>query len=292
VNEQLWYAGLPVVATRSLAAEELDELDAIIARGWRLSVLLAAITLVLLAFVFATMANLASALVFFVINGIAPRLLPPFVPMWRLRPLRRDRDAGIAYVCTSAGDDELPAASIDVLPQSRLIWRQEGRLPAKLPRARVTSTAPIPQHAAAAAQFVRPLQGNEQVLVHQRPLSPAELRELDAYAPAVALVRVVLAAVALVAAVASFALALEGRLTTLLAPFAFTMLAIVTTASTLRAWRLRRRIARDVEQSYVLIIRIRDGETLSVPHEFLPFSRILWTSGGEPANWRKVVSGA
>lgn len=290
MSEQLWYAGLPVVRTRSLAPEEVEEIGALIRRSRQftaVSVLVAALTFAL---VLVAIENVFVAMLLFLVNGFLPRLLPGFIPAWRLAPLRRDRDAGTVYVCESAGDDQLPAGKIDVLPQSRIVLRNNGERPAKLTVARLTTTAPVPQHAVAAANFVRPLNDNEQVLVHQRPLSEGELRELDAYAPAVAAVRVVLAIVAIAGTIVTFVLALDGRITSLFPPFAFALIASITGTSTFRAWRLRRRIEGDIAHAYVLIVRIRDGESLSVPHEFLPHSRILWTSAGEPANWRKVVS--
>lgn len=290
MSERLWYAGLPVVGTRSLAPEEVEEIGALIRRSTGFTVLSIGIVLLTFALVLAAIANVSFALLLFFVNGLLPRLVPGFLPAWRLGPLRRDRDAGTVYVCESAGNDQLSTGKIDVLPQSRIVLRSNGNRPAKLTLARLTTTAPVPQHAAAAANFVRPLNDNEKVLVHQRPLSEDELRELDSYAPAVEPVRVVLTTVAIIGTIVTFVLALEGRITSLFAPFAFALIASVTGTSTFRAWRLRRRIAGDVAHAYVLIVRIRDGETLSVPHEFLPHSRILWTSAGEPANWRKVVS--
>lgn len=290
MNEQLWYAGLPVVGTRSLAPEEAEEIGTLIRRSVGFTILSVCVAVLTFSVVLIAIQNVALAVLLFFVNGLLPRFLPGFLPAWRLGPLRRDCEAGTVYVCESAGDDQLPPGKIDVLPQSRLVLRSNGARPATLTIARLTTTAPIPPHAVAAANFVRPLNDNEQVLVHQRPLSEAELRELDAYAPAVPAVRIVLAIVAIIGTIVTFVLALEGRITTLLAPFAFALIASISGTTTFRAWRLRKRIEGDIAHAYVLIVRIRDGETLSVPHEFLPHSRILWTSAGEPANWRKVVS--
>jgi hypothetical protein len=289
VSEQLWYAGLPVVGTRGLAPEELEQIDGLIANGWRWSAASALLVVVLVVVAFITTSTVTTLFALLAFRAVLTQV-PAFASPLTIRGLLHDRAQGIVYLCESAGDDELAAAVIEVLPQSRVILRRGGQPPPDFQRARLTTTAVLPEHAAAAANFVRPIDGNEQVLVHQRPLSAGELRELDGYAPAVATVRVVLAAVAAAGAVATMVLAAEGRLTSLLLPFVFATIALVTGVSTFRAWKLRRRVAQDVGYGYVLIVRIRDGETLSVPHEFLPHSRILWTSAGEPANWRKVVS--
>jgi hypothetical protein len=288
VSEQLWYAGLPVVTTRSLAPEELEKVDAIVARGWWYSAAFALLVVALLAVAFTA----RTVPTIFALLGFRAVLtkFPVFAPPWTARELRRDRTEGFVYVCESAGDDDLPSGSMEVFPRSRVIWKRNGLQPEALSRARVTTTAALPQHAAAAANFVRPLDDNEQVLVHQRPLSEGELRELDAYAPAVSAPRLVLVGVSAFGLIASYALAMEGRIATLLVPAAFGVLTAAAGFTTFRAVRLRRRIEGDIRYGYVLIVRIRDGETLSVPHEFLPHSRILWTSAGEPANWRKVVS--
>jgi hypothetical protein len=291
VSEQLWYAGLPVVATRGLAPEEAEEIDAIVAAGWRWSAVSVLLAIALLAVAFVTTSTITTLLALGVFPAVLTQI-PAFAWPATIRGLHRDREQALVYVCESSGDDELPAASIEVLPQSRVIWRRGGQRLQTLQRARVTTTAALPQHAAAAANFVRPLDDNEQVLMHQRRLSDGELRELDGYAPAVAAVRIVFAVVAAIGALATFGLAMEGRLTSLLLPFVFATVAAVAGWTTFRAWKLRRRVGADLGHGYVLIVRIRDGETLSVPHEFLPHSRILWTSGGEPANWRKVVSAA
>ncbi|HWS71352.1 MAG TPA: hypothetical protein VN605_04530 [Thermoanaerobaculia bacterium] len=289
MSEQLWYAGLPVVTTRSLAPEELKNVDAIVARGWTYSAAFALLVVALLAIAFLTTSVWTTLIAVMVFRGVLTQF-PAFAPPWTARELRRDRAEGVVYVCQAMGDDDLPGGAIEVLPRSRVIWKRNGMRPITLERARVTTTAALPQHAAAAANFVRPLDDNEQVLVHQRPLSEGELRELDAYAPAVSAPRLVLVGVATFGAVVSYMLAMEGRITTLLVPAAFGVLTAVTGFTTFRAMRLRRRIEGDIRYGYVLIVRIRDGETLSVPHEFLPHSRILWTSAGEPANWRKIVS--
>lgn len=289
MSEQLWYAGLPVVTTRSLAPEELEQIDTIIRRGSMYSAAFALLVAALMTVSFVTTSGWTTLIAVMVFPGVLTQF-PAFALPWTIRDLRRDRAAGFVYVCESAGDDQQAAGSLEVLPRSRVIWARNGRRLEGLTRARVTTTAALPQHAAAAANFVRPIDDNEQVLVHQRPLSEGELRELDAYAPAVSAPRLVLVGVAAFGLIASFSLAVQGRITTLLVPAAFALLTAVAGFTTFRAVRLRRRIEGDLRYGYVLIVRIRDGETLSVPHEFLPHSRILWTSAGEPANWRKVVS--
>ena len=289
MSEQLWYAGLPVVTTRSLAPEELQNVDAVIARGWTYSAAFALLVLALLTIAFYTSSIWTTLIAVMVFRAVLTQF-PPFAPPWTIRELRGDRAEGVVYICQATGDDDLPGGALEVLPRSRVVWRRNGVRPVTLERARVTTTAALPQHAAAAANFVRPIDDNEQVLVHQRPLSEGELRELDAYAPAVSAPRLILVGIAAFGMVASYLFAMEGRIATLLVPAAFAVLTAVAGFTTFRAMRLRRRIEGDIRYGYVLIIRIRDGETLSVAHEFLPHSRILWTSAGEPANWRKVVS--
>jgi hypothetical protein len=110
---------------------------------------------------------------------------------------------------------------------------------------------------------------------------------LDSYAPRPLFAIWVLAVVGLLGAVATFALALTGRLTTLLPPFVFLVIGTWAGISVLRSRRSRRLIASDLEAEFVVIIRGVENDVLGVPNEVLPFSQFLWTQNGEPAEWRK-----
>ena len=203
---------------------------------------------------------------------------------WRvLGGLRRDRTRKSVYVCKSED------ITLEVLCHSHLIWSRNSSPPEQPVVAHATTTARLPEHAGMAANFVHPAGEDGQVFVHQRVLTPAELAELDSYAPRPSVALFILAGVGLLGGAATFGLALRGRLQSLLAPFAFAVIGIWAARAGLQALRARKRIAADLEAGFVLIVRTKNGDALSPASEFLPFSTILWSEAGVPATWRKYL---
>ena len=97
MSEQLWYAGLPVVGTRSLAPEELRTVDGIIARGWMYSAAFALLVIAMLAIAFFTTSVWTTLIAVMVFRGVLTQF-PPFSPPWTIRELRHDREIGRAHV--------------------------------------------------------------------------------------------------------------------------------------------------------------------------------------------------
>ncbi|MGZ8852868.1 MAG: hypothetical protein ACXW2X_05690 [Thermoanaerobaculia bacterium] len=295
-----WYDGLPVVASRELIATELTELKEQRSDMIRSSSLFA-LTGALVAALVIIILNMSFGWTWIVVFG-AMRATSALIgnQRWvsprRLFRLRRDIDERMVYVCEGHSGDALidsrfeERLTLEVLPLSSLIWRLNGT-PLNAPRfAPVSRTTTPPPHAAYAANFVQPVDDHDHVFLHRRPLSAEEIAELDRYAPRVQLVNAALALVAIVGTVATFTLALQGRLNTLFAPFAFGVLSVWISTKLWRAWRERRHIAADLEAAYVLIIRVREENgDLSPAEEYLPLSRALWTVNGAPSRWRKVL---
>ncbi|MBV9492849.1 MAG: hypothetical protein JOZ54_01285 [Acidobacteria bacterium] len=289
--EQRWYAGLPVVGSRELTAEERVAIEATfrsLARTTALNALLliGVSVVILIAMNVSQVADYVGPLILGVSLG-AMRLVPSIrwysvVSVWRIR---RDLREGVIEKCEGGG------MRIEVLPHSALIWRLNDR-PTELPRfAHAATTAPPPAHAALAAQFVKPATDDGRVLIHQRAMTAEEVAELEALAPPIRVVNAALAAVMIAGAVVTSIVALRGESSSLFTPFAFTLLAFWTTRSIVRAWRGRRKIAPDLRAGYVVIVRLREesGE-LSEAEEYLPGSRMLWTVSGAPAQWRMTLS--
>lgn len=139
--------------------------------------------------------------------------------------------------------------------------------------------APPPAHAAAAANYVRPVVDGSSVYAHQRRLTEDEVAELKVYQPFVEPENIILTAVGLIGAVLARA--------TLVVSLCLGAVGIVHGLVVVLVCLRRRRMARDIAGGVVTIIRIRNaaGE-LGVAHEYLPHSRTLWTLAGQPSEWR------
>lgn len=290
MSEQRWFAGLPVVGQRALEGEDEERLAQLASEIWwesagSFGVLLIAVVFV----VVASLVNLAYGwfgfLVFALTSGLL-RFLPQrrFFGIRTLAGLRRDLRERTVYVC--ANQDTYA----EVLAHSHVVWTRHG-LPLEPPVvAHGTATALLPDHAAMAANFVRPYEDGADVLFHQRALTVEELKELESYAPRPAFAVIALASIGLAGAFATFGLALTGRLVSLLPTAVFAVAAAWAGRAAWRAYRNRKVIAADVEAGCVVIARRQEatGE-LGRAQEILPFSRIIWTEGGETAPWRTML---
>ena len=171
---------------------------------------------------------------------------------------------------------------IEVLLASSLVWMHQGkRHPGitLLPRA---STAPVPEHAHLAMNYVKPF--DESVSVHQRPLSDAEVTELTTYAPDVPIARALFGVLTIAAAVV--ALSTVPRYPPVIVASIVICLFIAwrITRGLLAVMRVRREVLRDTTDRYVVIVRRTEDNQL---FEVLPHSHYVWTEGGEPADWRR-----
>jgi hypothetical protein len=275
-TQQQWYGGVLVTGTRELSSDErlgLEEMRRE-TRGdlWRAAGVVAVMLVVLCAG--------------FVLGNAALALLLLLVSLWRagsrldelraklqfVRSSRRDVAEGVVAVCDP----------FEVLASSGLVWTYKGTRQhtiSLLPRA---STASVPEHARLAMNYVKPF--DENVSVHQRPLSDAEVVELTGYAPDVPVVRGLFGALTIAAAIA--ALSTVPRYPAVIAASVAICIFI--------AWRLgrglhavlrvRRDVLRDTVERYVVIVRRTEDNQL---FEVLPHSHYVWTEGGEPADWRR-----
>jgi hypothetical protein len=306
-----WYAGLKAVGERPFSDEDSAEADEIASETTR------KIALILAATILAPLAVIASVFV----PGLTFVLTPGFVLtvslMWQWRSLsaafrywravRADIRGRVVVRCEGSLDDLLVSrarlldeppsvvrissnrderVAIEVLPVSQRLWSCDGRHAHHTVIVPKSSTASAPEHARMAANFVQPV--NDDVAMHQRALTPAELMELKGYAPAVDPARYLLAGLLVDGAVAGFWLVLQRRTDSLLIAAVFSIAAFLAVIRLVRDASRRRRISRDVTAGLVIIVRARQGDGLGKPKEFLPHSGIAWTTDGLPAAWRRL----
>jgi hypothetical protein len=147
----------------------------------------------------------------------------------------------------------------------------------------------IPQHARMAANFVRPIDGVEDVLAHQRMLSDAEVGEIIAIRPPFPLKGLAGAAVLLIAVIF---FAVVGTREHLLGMQVMAMIVAAIDAffvvRIVRFIRFRQTLQRDIDHRTVIIVRRREGKDLGPAGEYLAHTNIPWTDGGEPVAWRKL----
>ena len=287
--EQQWFAGLPVRSQRQLDDAEYERLEEIArsiryesAGSYALTVL--ALILVVTASTMSMVTNCLGPIVLSASYGLM-RYLPQrrfFSPQLLLR-LRKDLTARTLLICESED------VTLQVLAHSHIVWARNDLPVEPFVVAHSTSTALLPEHAAMAANFVRPAEDDSSLHVHQRALSAEEIAELDSYAPRPSFAVWVLAFVGLAGAASTFGLALLGRITTLLPPFVFLVIGSWSLISAIRARRARRIVASDLEAGIVVILRSHENGDLGPPEEVLPFSQIVWSTSGGPAEWRKYV---
>jgi len=284
---QRWFAGLPVAEERRMDRDDEELLREFAHSIWTEGLISYAVVSVCLACVIAaSTVSLTSGWLGPVVLGVTSGALR-YVPQRRffalrvLFGLRKDIVEPMLMICRS--DD----MTLEVLAHSHVIWRRNG-LPLERPMvAHATATAMVPDQAKYAANFVRPHDAHEGILIHQRALSEDELTELDSYAPRPSIAVIVLAVVGLLGAIATFAIAAAGRIPTMLPPFAFAVIGAWAGRSAWRAHRARKRIAADLEAGFVVIVRASEAGELGPPEEVLPYSNTLWTQNGETPEWRK-----
>ena len=283
-DEQLWFGGLPMTGSRPLSAEELAEakerINAIVEdtiRGYGLLLLSVALSGAVIAL---TLNVPIGAIIALAVAKILPTTLPSLniTSPNRIRALRRDTRRGIVNVC------RIEEWVVEVLPDSDLVWREHGVAPAKPTYYRKAATAPAPERAAAAANFVQPV--DETVFAHQRPLTHEERQELSGYHPRPPLPMFLLPIISAFGAIATFVRAWTTH--DFFTSFAFVVITVWTGRALYRDVRGWRRLAPDIALGTVIIVRVSEDGELGVAEEYLPHSQLLWTSEGVPALWRRI----
>jgi hypothetical protein len=288
-DAEQWFAGLPVVGQRLLDDAETERLfeirsalrrETLIASLSSLVLLIGAVAYVVFGTVYIWLGFIALFLA-----KIVSRALPSarFFPLRVHRGLRADETQRRLWIC---GDDVM---TMEVLTGSNIIWSRNGEPLEPFVVAHSATTAAVPPHARMAANYVKPVEWSQEVLVHRRAMTASEIRELDSYAPRPLAALLILAVAGAVAAVSSFGLALAGRLNTLFPPVAFLVVSVLSLRYWWRARKRRKTIAADVEACYVVILRSALAEPPGQAEEILPFSHIYWTLDGKAARWRTRV---
>lgn len=193
-QQQHWFAGLPVTGSRTLTGEELSEIKArlnrpAIRQKYLLPLIVLAAVILLLAIYggyfrdFPRLLNVAIAIA--VTVALRDKVNSD-------QALRHDVDTGHVVICSGDSRQLVSAigqqigesrVTIEVLPRSSILWAVDGRRVEKWRRVHRSTTMAIPQHARMAANFVRPIEGVEDVLAHERMLSDAEVGEIVAIKP-------------------------------------------------------------------------------------------------------------
>jgi hypothetical protein len=177
--------------------------------------------------------------------------------------------------------------ALEVLSASHLMWTSDGEPVTTRVTLHPNVIARPPDHAALAANFVRPVDDDSLLLLHQRALTVHEREELESYAPLPQVPLLVLAMVGVAGGAWSVKLAMGKAITALAPGLVFLLAGVTASARIYRMYKERKLIATDLELGYVLIARERTDSELGPPREFLPVSRIRWTEAGAPADWRK-----
>lgn len=194
--------------------------------------------------------------------------------------------------------------SAEVLPASGVIWRVNGERTAHerwlQPSTVVarTDVADVPAGAMLAADWVQPYEDEalRNVYHNNRFLTNEECAEIQRYrrgllrfsVPAAALLSLWAGAVA--AITGSFPPALKAE--DLFRWWLIAGLALYRDLVLLRCLFLSWQLGRDANSGSVAILRTRQSEgsdSLSEPQERLPFSGVLWSLNGIPAEWRLRV---
>lgn len=272
---QQWYGGRLVTATRELEPDERIELAELLKQTKR-SLKQTAFTAFLALVVLVACVVAGRLLTFFAVAALLYWFRHGFAgareELQFVRTAERDLAEGRIGIC---GD-------IEVLLASSLVWMHKGkRHPGitLLPRA---STAPVPEHAHLAMNYVKPY--DESVSVHQRPLSDAEVTELTGYAPDLPIARALFGTLTIAAAIV--ALSTVPRYPPVIVASIVICLFIAwrITRGLAAVMRVRREVLQDTVDRYVVIVRRTEDNRL---FEVLPHSHYVWTEGGEPADWRR-----
>lgn len=202
----------------------------------------------------------------------------------------------------TSGRDRLPIRSLEVLPDSSLVFLLNGAQPQHRVIAKVYEAVARPNDA---PQYALPKEltsslsdeVRERLVFERRRLTPAEIDELGQHArrlrrPSGGLVVFgIWCGMGIIAAVVAYR---EGDFSNwqreYLIPFlglaAFTIWQSVRYARTLLA---SRKLAQDAASGWVIVIEQRDQSTGA--QEVLPGSSAAWSVDGKPSDWRLVQRG-
>lgn len=315
-NGQRWLAGVPVIGERRLSEEELEELAA-----WQRELGMAVLRtfggfLALVAWVAATQwitidplfrwAPILFLLLFIARGG---GIRAAAMLRW-LRDTRADALDPVVLiglgpaaesfisVLTIGGPERLTvfddqeALTVEVLQRSGMLWSYNGHRTVQPMFVARSRTSAAPQHAAMAANFVKPLGGLEGVFAHQRPLDEHELDELRSYLTGVPPLRMAVALAMLLFGAGLIALALRPLDVIVITGGAGVLLIGVARLFALASrMRMVRLLGKDERAGFAVILRQEQDGSLGTPVEVLPFSHRLWTKDGTPALWRKISGG-
>lgn len=185
------------------------------------------------------------------------------------------------------------SVAFEVLRGSGRLWSVGGARSHSWMLLPFQTPAAIPEHAARAADWVKPIgsMGGATVLGRTRALSDDERREIAALQNRVfrqrareALLVAIPLGLILPSACKGHAAGMRivgmALCAYLLVPFGRKLAADV---------RLVRKLARDRAEGRVQIVRMRtgDGDDMSPATEILPCSAVAWSHGGQPAPWRR-----
>jgi hypothetical protein len=275
-DTQQWYGGVLVTATRELEPQERLELEEMrnesIGDLWRA----AGVAALVLVLVFGA-----------VLIGSGPlAALVLLVFLWRSRHRVDELSTKLQFVQRSRRDLAEGGVAVcepfEVLTASGLVWKYKGTRQHTISLLPGASTAPVPEHAHLAMNYVKPF--DDRVSVHQRPLSDAEVIELTSYAPDVPLLRGAFGVLTIAAAIVALS-TVPRYPPVIVASIAICLFITWRIGRALAAvTRVRRDVLRDVAERYVVIVRRTEDNQL---FEVLPHSHYVWTEGGEPADWRR-----
>lgn len=273
---QQWYGGRLVTATRELEPHERIALAELLKKTKRSLAQTAFLILLAVVSFFAAVVTERRL-------GLVPVLAILFAFRHRFAAAR----AELQFVRTAGRDLAEQRVGIcddaEVLLGSGLLWTWKGERQTSLTLLSRASTAPVPEHAHLAMNYVKPF--DDSVSVHQRPLSDAEVTELTSYAPDLPILRALFGALTLAAAVV--ALSTVPRYPPVIVASIVICLFIAWRIGRglLAVLRVRRDVLRDTTDRYVVIVRRTEDNQL---FEVLPHSHYVWTEGGEAADWRRT----
>lgn len=301
-QQQHWFAGLPVTGSRTLSDEELREINARLTRPairqkYLIPLIVVAAAILLLGVYGGYFRDFPRLINVAIVIALSVALREKVNSD---QALRHDVDTGHVVICSGDSRQLVSAigqqtgespVTIEVLPRSAILWTVDGRRVEKWRRVHRSTTMAIPQHARMAANFVRPIDGVEDVLAHERMLSDAEVDEIIAIKPPFPLKRIAGAAVLLTAVIFFVVVGTREQL------LGMKVMAVIVAAidayvivRIVRFVRFRRTLQRDIDHRRVLIIRRREEGDLGPANEYLPHTNIPWTEDGEPVAWRKLRS--
>jgi hypothetical protein len=180
---------------------------------------------------------------------------------------------------------------LEVLAPSGLVWTINGRAHSSWTIAASARTARTPSHARLAARLVRPVESDGGTIhLHQRPLSEGERVELRSYVRNIPIKAALIVLVLNAAAIFQLTLYTRSLTGAPLVDVVVIAGAVWCDLRVHRALRTRHRLLKDLREAFVVIYQPDcDGAAAEESVvEFLPHTRLEWTTGGHPARWRRV----